>query len=213
MEEALDQDVVFPRQQRWLPTADAFARLLKWLDGGVDSQGQRYEEVRLRLVAFFERKDCPSPEDLVDETFNRVMKWLVEQEKDYDPEPARICYNTARFVFHESLRKPERAAEDFDALPSSGQPSVDPHAILALEEEAQETAKRLACLQECSQELPAGDGDLIIEYYYGEQGAKIAHRKALAAGRGVKDSVLRNQAYRIRERLKACVMRCLGGAV
>lgn len=109
-----------------MPTADAFARLLKWLDDGVDSQGQRYEEIRLRLVAFFERKECQSPEDLVDETFNRVMKWLIEQDKEYDPEPAKICYNTARFVFHEYLRKPDRVSDGIDELPPHSQPFVDP---------------------------------------------------------------------------------------
>ena len=149
----------------------------------------------------------------MDETFDRVMKWLVEHEKHYDPEPFKICYNTARFVFHESLRRPERSADDTDALPSSGQPFVDPKVAVALEDEAQEKERRLVCLEECAQKLPAGDGDLIVEYYYGEQAAKIAHRKALAAARGVKDSVLRNQAYRIRERLKECVMRCLGETV
>lgn len=208
MDEALNQPIPFP-QRRWVPTADAFNRLLKWLDSGVDSQGQKYEELRLRLVAYFERKDCSTPEDLVDETFNRVMKWLVEQDKAYDPEPAKICYNTARFVFHEYLRKPEQAAEDIDTLPPSSQPFVDPQEIAARDEEQLEKGKRLTCLERCSQKLPAADSDLIVEYYYGEQGAKIAHRKELAAARGVKDSVLRNQAYRIRERLKECMMRCL----
>lgn len=217
MDEALNQPIIFPRRQsRWTPTADAFARLLKWLDGGPaneDSQGQRYEEIRLRLVAFFERKECQSPEDLVDETFNRVMKWLVEHDKEYDQEPAKICYNTARFVWHESLRKPELAAENIDALPPGRHPVEDPQAIAALEGEAREKERQLACLQQCSQKLPTGDGDLIVDYYYGEQGAKIAHRKALAVARGVKDAVLRNQAYRIRERLKECVMRCLGAGI
>ena len=55
-----------------------------------------------------------------------------------------------------------------------------------------------------------GDDELIVDYYYGEQGAKIAQRKAMAEARGVKVAVLRNQAFRIRERLKECVMRCLG---
>src|SRR5581483_6764646 len=80
--------------------------LLGWLDGGADSQGQKYEEMRRKLVAYFDRKDCRSPDDLADETFNRVIKWLEEQGRDYDPEPAKICYNTARFVFHEYLRRP-----------------------------------------------------------------------------------------------------------
>lgn len=211
MDEVINQPFVQPpRQIPWAPTAEAFAHLLKWLDGGGDSQGQRYEEIRGRLIGFFERKDCPAPEELVDETFNRVMKWLVEQNKEFDPEPAKICFNTARFVFHEHLRKPNRANDDLDALPPSNQPFVDPRAIAKLEDEAEKKESRLACLQRCSQKLPVGDSDLILDYYYGEQGsAKIAHRKELAAARGVREAVLRNQAYRIRERLKECVLRCL----
>lgn len=202
--------MVLPKQQaHWTPTADAFARLLKWLDGGIDSQGQKYEELRLRLVAFFERKDCPSPEELVDETFSRVMR-LVDQDKVYDQEPAKICYNTARFVFHEWWRKPDRSSGDIDELPPSSQPFVDPQELVDLEEEAQEKEKRLACLERCSQKLPAGDDDLMVDYYYGEEGAKIAQRKAMAEARGVRVAVLRNQAFRIREKLKECVMRCLG---
>ena len=211
MDEALNQSILLSqRQQRWTLTADALARLLNWLDGGNDSQGQNYEETRWRLAEYFERRGCLSPDDLVDETFNRVMKWLVEQNKDYDQEPLKICYHTARFVFQEYLRKPDRVSNGLDALPPSDQPFIDPQEISALEKEEEEKEKRLACLAQCLQKLPAENQELILNYYGGERRAKLDNRKALAADRRVKVSVLRNKAYLIRERLRACVMQCLG---
>lgn len=208
VDEALNQQIATARkQERWTPTANAFARLLKWLDGGTDSQGQRYEEMRDRLVAFFDRKNCASPDELADETLNRVMKWVEEHDRDYDEEPAKICYNTARFVFHESLRKPNYVSEDISDLPKP--PAIDPRKIAALEEEELGKEKRLTCLQGCSQKLPADDQDLIVRYYYGEQRVKLDNRKALAAERGMTANALSIKACRIRDKLRDCVTKCV----
>jgi len=209
VDDVLNQQIGIIQQQSRAPTPDAFSRLLGWLDGGADSQGQKYEEMRRKLVAYFDRKDCRSPDDLADETFNRVIKWLEEQGRDYDPEPAKICYNTARFVFHEYLRRPDCKQDDFDAIPATGQPSADPRRIAALEEEREEREKRLACLEKCTEKLPADDRDLIIRYYYGEQRGKLENRKALAAERGLTSNALSIKACRIRDKLRECVGRCV----
>ncbi|MFN7927666.1 MAG: hypothetical protein U0Y68_06925 [Blastocatellia bacterium] len=208
MDEARQQQItITEKQPRWTPTANGFARLLKWLDGGRDSQGQKYEEMRSRLVTFFDRKNCAAPDDLADETLNRVMKWVEEHDRHYDEEPAKICYNTARFVFHEHLRKPAQAAEDISDL--SKPPAVDPHAIAAREEEQETQEKRLTCLQTCSQKLPGEDRELIVRYYYGEQRVKLDNRKMLAAERGMTANALSIKACRIRDKLRACVTTCV----
>ncbi len=41
----------------WTLNPSAFARLLTWLDEGVNSEGLRYLEMRRRLVAYFDRKN------------------------------------------------------------------------------------------------------------------------------------------------------------
>lgn len=214
MDEALQRQLATTEKpSRWTPTAQAFARLLQWLDGGPtnptneDSQGQKYEEMRGRLVAFFDRKNCATPDELADETLNRVMKWVEEHDRDYDDEPAKICYNTARFVFHEHLRKPVHVTEDISDL--STQPAVDPRQIALLEEEEQAKEKRLGCLQTCSQKLPGDDRELIVRYYYGEQRVKLDNRKALAAERGMTPNALNIKACRIRDKLRACVTQCV----
>jgi hypothetical protein len=63
----------------WSPTPEAFHRLLTWLDEGADSGGATYVEMRRRLVGYFVRRGCLSPEDLADETLNRAARRLHEE--------------------------------------------------------------------------------------------------------------------------------------
>ena len=92
---------------RWQLDETAFHRLLEWLDQGSDSQGERYVEIRDRLVSYFGRRNAPTPDDLADETLNRVAKRLEEQPID-DVGPAHYCYIVARFVLLESVRQRDR---------------------------------------------------------------------------------------------------------
>lgn len=94
-------------KKRWELTPDAFHQLLRWLDEGQDSGGQRYLEIRRRLVSFFDRKNCLSPDDLVDETLNRVARRLKEEGAITSATPAQYFYIVARFVFLEYLRRSE----------------------------------------------------------------------------------------------------------
>jgi len=70
-------------------TPEEFQRFLSWLDEGVDSGGERYVEMRRRLVSYFGRKRCLSPDDLADETLTRVARKLEEQGSITDSPPAR----------------------------------------------------------------------------------------------------------------------------
>ena len=63
----------------WVLNQSAFQHFLKWLDGGVDSGGERYLEIRRRLVFYFDRRNCASPDELADETLNRVARRLEEK--------------------------------------------------------------------------------------------------------------------------------------
>jgi DNA-directed RNA polymerase specialized sigma24 family protein len=210
VEEALNYQISRSSEARaWQATPESFARLLHWLDGGVDSQGQKYEEMRQRLVTFFDRKNCRNPDELSDETLNRVMKWLEQTEKERDDEPAKICYNTARFVFHEYLRRPEHTQGELEEMPITQQPAEDPRVTAKLNEEEEAKEKRLRCLEKCSAKLPSEDRDLIVRYYYGEQRVKLDNRKALAAQRGMTANALTIKACRVRDKLRACVSECI----
>ena len=84
---------------------DALQRLLNWLDGGANSDGHAYVEMRRRLRDYFGRKNCHTAEDLADETLTRVARRLEEEGITRGETPARYCYIVARFVFLEHLRE------------------------------------------------------------------------------------------------------------
>ena len=91
-----------------LLTQVAFDRLLAWLDDGVDSHGERYLEMRRRLVGYFTRRNRPSADDLADETLNRVARTLEQSGVIETKPPARYCYVVARFVMLEDIRSERR---------------------------------------------------------------------------------------------------------
>src|SRR5262245_26284519 len=90
-----------PSKRDWPLSAAAFHRLLEWLDEGQNSHGNRYVEMRRRLVSYFSRNACLTPDDLADETLNRVARRLQEEGSITDSSPARYCYIVARFVLLE----------------------------------------------------------------------------------------------------------------
>jgi DNA-directed RNA polymerase specialized sigma24 family protein len=184
------------------PTRSAFHNLLVWLDDGVDSGGEKYLEMRRRLVQYFGRKDCQCPDELADETLNRVERRLEEEGCITTTHPARYCYIVARFVLLEYQRSPGRQQVSLD----EGQEPSDP--APAGQDGADDAVRRLQCLEGCLRRLNPEDRDLILEYYRGEQRAKIERRRSLAARLGVTANALSIRACRIRDRLEECVRTC-----
>ena len=185
----------------WEPTPGAFSRFLTWLDEGVDSGGEKYLEMRRRLVSYFDRKRCASPDELADETLSRVVRRLDEEGAITESPTARYCYIVARFVFLEYLRRDD--AHDRSAAELAA--PVAPDAGV----EAQQ--RRLDCLDHCLQQLTADDRELILEYYQGERGVKIEYRRKLAARVGITANALTIRACRLRGKLEACVSACAAG--
>jgi len=66
-------------KRNWTLNQNAFRQFLTWLDAGVDSRGKSYLEMRRRLVLYFNRKNCKTPDDMADETLNRVARKLEEK--------------------------------------------------------------------------------------------------------------------------------------
>jgi hypothetical protein len=100
----LTQDVL--REESGI-TQFAFRRLLAWLDDGVDSNGERYLEMRRRLVLYFDRRNRPAADELADETLNRIGRTLESGIIATRP-PARYCYVVAKFVLLEDVRRARR---------------------------------------------------------------------------------------------------------
>jgi DNA-directed RNA polymerase specialized sigma24 family protein len=187
----------------WVPTQTAFHRLLVWLDEETDSGGQRYLEMRRRLVLYFDRKNCRSPDELADETLNRVTRRLQEEGAIITDAPAHYCYIVARFVLLESLR--DLQCEE----PLDNRASLAPD--LRSREDESEKERQIECLERCMTKLEPANRDLIVNYYQGEQRIKIENRRAMAARLGVSMNALSIRACRIRDRLEACMGTCLSG--
>jgi hypothetical protein len=66
------------------------------------------------------------------------------------------------------------------------------------------------CLERCLGTLRPEDHELILDYYRGEQRAKIERRSKLAASIGVTMNALSIRVCRIRGKLETCVGICAG---
>ena len=189
-----------------------FHQLLNWLDEGENSNGEKYLEMHRRLVSYFRRKGCASPDDLADETLNRVARRLQEEGSLNSTTPVRYCYIVARFVFLEHFRAPARNPMDVEELSGSALSSaaaVD--SVLGKASEHERKEKMLECLEHCLKNLGAEDRKLIFDYYQGEQRIKIENRRALAAFLGLSPNALSIRACRIRNKLEVCVRQSLKG--
>ena len=195
------------RKKEWVLTPPAFQRLLGWLDQGAPSNGQSDLDLRLRLVAYFDRKNCLTPDELADETLNRVARRLEEEGVIVSDTAAHYCYIVARFVFLEYLR--ERNDEvPLDVLTGHG--ATNKPAMSESNDEGARREQLLRCLDRCTEKLEPAHRDLIIHYYHGEQRVKIENRITLAQHLGITINALSIRACRIRDKLEACVRECAG---
>ena len=192
-------------KKNWVTTASAFQRLLHWLDGETNSEGQKYVEMRRRLVAYFDRKSCITPDDLADETLNRVARRLEEENISEAEDPAKYCYIMARFVFLEHLRSSRREGALANDLMRSATETT------AIFDQAQDVQNiMLSCLEGCIEKLEPESRRIIHGYYVGKEREKIENRRSLAQALGITPNALSIRACRIRAKLEKCMRECCG---
>ncbi|MGH9544356.1 MAG: RNA polymerase sigma factor [Terriglobales bacterium] len=174
-------------------TQGAFDLFLAQLDGDRQQAGEKYETLRRKLVKFFEWRACNFPEDLADETINRVARNLEAGEDIRQLAP--YCVGIARYVFLESLR----ARRQEEAL----------HSVAFSWPAPQDDDPRQECLERCLRELPPDSFQLILQYYEQGEQARIEARRNLSARLGIPLNALRIRAHRLRLRLQGCVEDCM----
>jgi DNA-directed RNA polymerase specialized sigma24 family protein len=191
------------KKKDWQPSPTAFRKLLEWFDQGVDSEGQTFLEMRSRLVAYFDRKGCQIPDELADETLNRIARRLEEEGKLETETPAKYCYIVARFVFLEFLRAQSREKELRSEMQREPQATAE-------DQNNRDTRERmLECLDQCTGKLDSDQRELILSYYVGKEKVKIENRRRLATSLKITMNALSIRACRIRDRLEECVTRCV----
>ena len=179
-------------------TADSFSRLLLCLDTDREKAAERYEELRRKLIRFFEWRSAPFPEEHADEVFNRLAKKLAEGIIVQNV--GSYCYEIARLVLLEALKGSDSRRVSLEDT------YIDP---VAETNDDAEKEIRLICLGDCLGALPVSGSKLIVEYYKDVKGDRISHRKALAEQLGLNREALANRAQRLRDKLEKCVIRCV----
>lgn len=196
------------QKQIFTLTPEAFRRFLEWLDEGSDSGGGKYLEMRRRLASYFDRKNCLSPDELADETLNRVARRLDEEGIIESDAPAKYCYTVARFVFLENLRQTRKEPVPLDDVLLRQKDEKFPAPESGDEKEIKEVM--LDCLEQCTGKLDSSSREIIIQYYFGKERVKIENRRALAERLGITVNALSIRACRIRDKLETCVKKCVG---
>jgi RNA polymerase sigma factor (sigma-70 family) len=177
-------------QLKTLQQAD-FDRLLDWLDPNPERAGEVYESIRWRLVAVLAARGCRIPEELADETIDRVARRVADIQNNYVGDPAAYFLGVMNNVHHEYLKRP--------ALPQ----------LVQTNNAAEANEQTFLCLDKCLAKLSPHAREIIEQYYLEEKQAKINLRKRIAAAFGVSQSNLRLRALRIRLKLQTCIQQCV----
>ncbi|MEW6369173.1 MAG: hypothetical protein AB1714_31505 [Acidobacteriota bacterium] len=179
----------------------AFEKLLELLAPEREQAGQRYEELRRGLVRFFEWRGCTDPHTLTDEVMDRVARRVTEGESIHASDPRGYFYGVARNVWRESVKKARREQAVTSSVARAARNPTD--------DLDRETEASLACLDRCLTGLPPETRALVLRYYQDHGIARIENRRRLAQTLTIEPGTLRIRMLRLRDRLEACVTRCL----
>lgn len=186
-----------PRPPRQGLTAEAFEALLRRLDpDDREHAGELYEEIRRKLVRLFEWRGCDFPEDLVDETFNRVARRLAEHVELQDGDPYSYFCGVAHRIVKEVWRQHDRLRRQWEA---EGPVKAAEPVVPALTE----PNEKLVALQDCLERLPPGARRLILQYYEGDD--RIRSRRQLADEQKIALNALRIRVHRVRRAVEDCL--------
>jgi RNA polymerase sigma factor (sigma-70 family) len=185
-----------PRRQKWELTGEALEKFLATLDPDSHRAGEKYEALRESLISFFDWQGGLSPEDLCDETLNRVVKKIDEGEAVQNV-PA-YCRGVARLVLLEYRKGAAARRADVEELASLPAPAP-----------IESGDERRDWLENCLRELPVDARQLVLQYYKEDRQQKIDARAALAEKLGIPLNALRSRVQRLRDRLEQCVRRAM----
>lgn len=189
-------------------TPASFEQLLACLGPDREAAANAYLDLRQALFTYFTLRGATAPEELTDETLDRVARRLSEGQIIFTANLKNYFYGVARNVWRETLVK----ANTVTQLPETPLPLISgltPHDVMVETLETAESEKRLGCLQKCLAQFSDEERELVLSYYRDSGGAKIEKRKALAQTLGLSPDSLRHKLARLRLKLGSCVRQCL----
>ena len=164
---------------------------MNWLDADAEQAGSIYEKIRWRLIAILASRRCRVPEELADETIDRVARRVIDIRNTYVGDKAVYFLGVMNNVHHEYLKRP----------------ALSGFALVNQDGEARERAH--SCLEKCLGKLAPNSRQTIERYYSEDKRAKVDLRKRIAQEFGISINTLRLRALRIREKLQLCIDQCL----
>jgi DNA-directed RNA polymerase specialized sigma24 family protein len=174
-------------------STESFDHMLAWLHPDREQAGERYEEIRRRLIKIFAGRGCWEAEDLADETLRRVELNVDDVAPSWVNDPVLYFYAVARNVRREYLRP-----KPVPSLPSPPSPNVD------------EAEREDRCLEHCMRQLLTGnERSLVLQYHQGQGRTKIENREDLCRQHGLGQNALRIRMHRLVKRLRPCILDCL----
>lgn len=193
-----------PAKRETTLSQEEFEELLDWLSPDRALAGEKYEHIRTNLIQIFTNRRCQSPEDLADETIDRVAKKVHGLSGTYVGAPELYFYGVAKRVFLEYLRRPVVTP----IPPATDLPSSPTLADLSESDEYEHIHE---CLETCLAGLDKSNHELLLSYYanYRLSRAKSEKRKNLAVRQNLKAGALRARVHRLRQKLEKCINDCL----
>ena len=130
-------------------TQESFDLLLSWLHPDPDEAGKIYVKIRTGLIKNFTRQRCPVPDELADNTVDRVAKLLPKLIGTYTGEQERYFHRVAYYVLREYWSRTVETVELEDDMPV-----VESDKDYKTEAESQ-------CLDKCMARLPVSKREFI----------------------------------------------------
>lgn len=183
-----------------LLTQTGFDKLLATLDENREQAGAKYESLRVRLIKFFEWRNCETPDELTDTVFDRITQKIAAGEQILNI--GAYSATVAQFVFKEDYRKRSRRTQSIEDAPEIEK-------LAETNGSVEETAdSRMNCMEKCLAAFSAENRRLITAYYDTDERTMIEARKRLADSINVSLNVLRIRVCRLKSKLEDCTMDC-----
>jgi DNA-directed RNA polymerase specialized sigma24 family protein len=173
-------------------TQESFARFLEWLSPDSECAGEEYERVRFLLLRFFSLRHCHRADELADETINRVILKISDEEIE---NKFAYIYGVAKNVHRESLRK-ERPHLDIDEVEIAANAPA-PQSFSS------------ECLDKCLEKLPADSRNRLLDYFSETGQKKIKLHQRISENLKITQTALRMSIMRSKKKLKTCVQECM----
>lgn len=180
------------------PPPDAVTDLWSMFGNDPESAGERFEVLRKKLVFYFEYRRCDDPEELAQETLER----LRQKKDDVVNDLTRFCYGVARNVLHEYRRKKQAERKYIS------EQEYHSHAAASDEEATVGKERRLQCLEKCTAGLSMDERALLTVYFSGRGRSRQERRRRMAEQLSIPLETLRLRVFNLKRRVRKCIEKC-----